>query len=431
MTTLSGNSARPEPYAQDQDMEGPSVSHVSGPVQAGRPRPARWLVGGAALIIVLGTFAYINHHAGSSMPRGPDSAKAPVRVATAASRDMAVVERTIGTVVADTTVQVTSRVQGVIDSAHFKEGQYVKKGDLLFQIDPRPFQAALAQARAELAKDQAQLDNAVNKEKRYRSLSAQGAVSAQDLDAVVAAVGSAAATIQADQAAINLAQLNLDYTQIRSPVDGKTGPILVQPGNTVTANGTTPLVTINRIQPIKVSFSLPQSELPRIQAEARARGLVATIDQHDQGGPTLSAPVDFISNHVDNTSGTIEMRATFANTDASLVPGQLVNVTVRLSDIPNATVVPREAVNNGPDGLFVYVVGDEDRAVQRNVKVLFDDGTSDAIQGDVKPGERVIVDGQLRVIPGAAVFVEPAGAAPGTSTADSDSKPGAGRGAGS
>lgn len=431
MNTLSEDRMPPEWNRQEPDSGASDVSAADLPESGGPLKPKKWLVGGAALIIVLGTFAYVNHHTGSSMARGPDSAKAPVRVATAASRDMAVVERTIGTVVADTTVQVTSRVQGVIDSAHFKEGQYVRKGDLLFQIDPRPFQAALAQAQADLARDQAQLDNAVNKEKRYRSLSTQGAVSAQDLDAVVAAVGSAAATIQADQAAINLAKLNLNYTQIRSPVDGKTGPILVQPGNMVAANGTTPLVTINRIQPIKVSFSLPQSELPRIQAEARARGLVATIDQHDQGGPTLSVPVDFISNHVDNTSGTIEMRATFANTDGALVPGQLVNVTVRLSDIPNATIVPREAVNNGPDGLFVYVVDADDHAVQRNVKVLFDDGTSDAIQGDVKPGDRVIVDGQLRVIPGAAVYVEPAATAAGASAPGSDDKPGATGSAGS
>ena len=320
---------------------------------------------------------------------------------------MPVVERTIGTMLANTTVQVTSRVQGVIDSAHFQEGQFVKKDDLLFQIDPRPYEAALAQARAQLAKDQAQLDNAVNKQKRYMSLYDQHMVSSEDLDSAVAATGSAKATIEADQAAIEIAALSLDYTRIRSPIDGKTGPILVQPGNMVGANGATPLVTINQIQPLKVSFSLPQSDLPRIQARAREEGLNATIDQRDEGGHTYSAAVDFISNHVDDASGTIELRATFQNADASLVPGQLVDVVVELSDIPQATVVPREAVNTGPaDSLFVYVVTADNRAMQRDVKVLFDDGAHDAIEGDVRPGDRVIVDGQLRVIPGAEVFVE-------------------------
>jgi len=383
-------------------------TNVSVPEPATRPEGhhgGKWLVGGGvALLLILGVFAYMNHSGMRS--RGPRVTTAPVRVAMAERRDMPVEERTIGTVVANTTVQVTSRVQGVIDSAHFKEGQFVKKGDLLFQIDPRPFRAAFDQARAQLAKDQAQLRKAVNSETRYKALYAQKATSPEELDAAEATVGSAKATIEADQAALNLAQLNLDYTQIRSPIDGKTGPILVQPGNMVAANGTTALVTINQIQPIKVSFSLPQSELPRIQSRAHAGGLLATVDQRNQGEHTFSAPVDFISNRVDDASGTIELRATFANADASLVPGQLVDVVVRLNDISGATVVPREAVNTGPDSLYVYVVTPEKRAMQRKVKVLFDDGTDDAIDGNVKPGDQVIVDGQLRVVPGATVFVE-------------------------
>jgi multidrug efflux system membrane fusion protein len=364
------------------------------------------LLGGVALVAVLGSFAYLNRGGGQAQQGGPASSTAPVQVALAIRRDMPVVERTIGTVLANTTVQVTSRVQGVVDSAHFTEGQLVTTGDLLFQIDPRPFQAALAQARAQLAKDQAQLKNAQNSEKRIRSLYAQHLISSEELDTAIATTGSASATIEADRAAVELAQLNLDYTRIRAAVDGKTGPMLVQPGNTVAANGSSPLVTITQIRPIKVSFALPQSDLPRIQARARAGGLIATVDQSDQGGDAFSAPVDFISNHVDDASGTIELRATFPNEDASLVPGQLVDVTVELSMIADATVVPREAVNTGPDDLFVYVVTGENRAMQKSVKVLFDDGKDDAIAGDVQPGDEVIVDGQLRVVPGAAVFVE-------------------------
>jgi len=155
-----------------------------------------------------------------------------------------------------------------------------------------------------------------------------------------------------------------------------------------------------------VSFALPQSDLPRIQARAVAGGLVAMVDQRNEGGKQYSAPVDFVSNKVDETTGTIELRATFPNADSSLVPGQLVDVTVELGEIPAATVVPREAVNSGPDGLFAYVVNAQDRAEQRAVKVLFDDGTSDAVEGEVRPDDRVIVDGQLRVVPGAAVYVD-------------------------
>ncbi len=381
---------------------------MSSEIAARRSGIGKWLAGVAVLAGILFAFTYYVNHGGSTAggARGPRSTAAPVRVAVAVRRDMPVVERTIGTMLANTAVQVTARVQGVIDSAHFSEGQFVKQGDLLFQIDPRPYDAALAQARAQLAKDQAQLDNAVSKEKRYMSLYGQHMISSEDLDAAVAATGSAKATIEADQAAIDIATLNLDYTRIRSPIDGKTGPILVQPGNMVAANGAAPLVTINQIQPLKVSFALPQSDLPRIQARARDNGLTATIDQRDEGGHTYSAPVDFISNHVDDASGTIELRATFANADTSLVPGQLVDVVVELSDIPGATVVPREAVNTGPDSLYVYVVTPENRAQQREVKVLFDDGEDEAIQGDVKPGDKVIVDGQLRVVPGAEVFVE-------------------------
>ena len=149
-----------------------------------------------------------------------------------------------------------------------------------------------------------------------------------------------------------------------------------------------------------------QSDLPRIQARAHEQALLASVDQREEGGHSYSAPVDFISNHVDDASGTIELRATFANSDSSLVPGQLVDVVVELAMIPGATVVPREAVNTGPDGLFVYVVTPDNRAVQRPVKLLFDDGSEDAIQGGVKPGDKVIVDGQFRVVPGAEVFVE-------------------------
>jgi multidrug efflux system membrane fusion protein len=347
------------------------------------------LIGGGALILVLGGFWFLTH-GGEERPRRA-SAAVPVKVAAAQQRDMPVIERTIGTVLANSTVQVNARVAGQLLKANFKEGQLVKAGDLLFQIDPAPYQAAYDNAMATLASTKA-------KAERYGALKAQNAIAGQEYDDAQSAYLQAKANAEA-------AQINLNYTRIRAPVSGKTGPILVQPGNMVTTNNTTtPLVTLNEIQPVKISFALPQSDLPRIQAMAHTGGLKAVIALHDAGGKDLEAPVDFISNAVAGTSGTIELRATFANADSALVPGQLVDVTVALSQIPDAVVIPREAINNGPEGQFVYLVSDG-TALEVPVKVLFDDSVDDAIEGNVKAGDRVIVDGQLRVTPGAKVTV--------------------------
>jgi multidrug efflux system membrane fusion protein len=380
------------------------VESIPGVTRKAKPR--KWFIGGGALILALGAFWYLTRadNAPASAQRPPNTA--PVRVAEVVRRDMSVVRRTPGTVIANTTVQVTARVQGVLDAANFKEGQFVKKGDLLFRIDPRPFEAALAQARAMLVRDQAQLKNANRDMALYEHLNQIGAVSTQQRDTSVSQVEVLNATLAADEAAINIAQLNLGYTEIRSPVDGKTGPLLVQPGNMIAANSTTPLVTIAEIQPIKISFNLPQADLPLILARQRTNGLTAIVDSNDAAGKPLSAPIDFTSNAVNNQSGTIELRATFDNKDLSFLPGQLVNVTVELDSIPNAVVVPSDAVNDGPDGSYVYVVA-AGKAVQHNVRIVFDDSKNVAIEGDVNPGDSVIVEGQLRVDPSGAVNVLP------------------------
>jgi multidrug efflux system membrane fusion protein len=342
----------------------------------------RWLIGGVALALALGA----SWHFGRAPAHGLQ------------------VERSLGTVIANTTVQLAARVQGTLENVHFREGQFVRKGDLLFQIDPRPFQTALAQAKAVYERDQAQLKNAIRDKERYFALRDQGAISTQQRDASETNVEVVAATLDADKAALETAQLNLEFTAIRAPIDGKTGPILVQPGNMVAANGTTVLVTITQVKPIKVSFALPQTDLPRIQARQATHGLIASIDAPDGSEKPLSAPVEFTSNAVSAQSGTIELRASFANENLALVPGALVNVTVQLSDIPNALVVPRDAVNDGPNGSFVYIVKNN-KAVQRPVSVLFDDTKDAAVSGDLAPGDEVIVEGQLRVIPDAPVKV--------------------------
>jgi len=345
------------------------------------------------LILVLGGFWYWNHDSADTGAHRVQAA--PVRVGAVTQATMPVIERTIGTVVANSTVLINTRVQGQLVKAFFKEGQIVHKGDLLFQIDPRPYQAVYDNAAASLATAKA-------KASRYQNLLSQKAISPQDADDAQASYLEAKASAES-------ARLNLEFTQIHAPITGKTGPILIQPGNMVAAatasTNATPLVQINEIQPVKVSFFLPQSDLPRIQARQRANGLVATIHLEGSGGKTLSAPVDFVGNMVTGSTGTIELRATFPNSDMSLVPGQLVDVVVELNAIANALIVPHDAVNEGPNGSYVYAVADG-RAMLKPVKVLFDNSKTAAVTGELTVGEQVVIDGQLRVMPGAAVTVD-------------------------
>jgi multidrug efflux system membrane fusion protein len=238
---------------------------------------------------------------------------------------------------------------------------------------------------------------------------AAGAGTRQILEDQQAMVAGDRGTVEADQGNVDTAAINLGYTQIRSPIDGKTGPILIQPGNvsavTGTSSTTTPLVTITQIRPIKVSFFLPQADLPRIQARQRSHGLTAVIDMRNDGGTRFTAPVTFTGNVVNNQTGTIELRVTLDNKDGTLVPGQVVDVSVALDDIPGAIIVPHEAVNDGPTGHYVFVVKDG-KAELRPVKVLFDDSRRVAVRGALRPGDQVVVDGQLRVVPDAPVTID-------------------------
>ena len=328
----------------------------------------------------------------------------PVNVALVQEKNVAGLAHSIGTVVPVSTVQVTALVTGQLMSTGFAEGEIVKAGQILFEIDPKPFAAALAQARATLARDIAMNASAQNDKVRYMNLAAQGAATAQQRDQAVASAGADAATIEADKAAVQTAELNLGYTTIRSPITGKTGPILIQPGNLITANNNaSPLVTITQLQPIKVSMFLPQSDLPRIQAQVAAKKLKMKLSPG--GGAPIMAAVNFVGNQVDAKTGTVELRAAFDNADFRLVPGQYVDASVALDDYPLAIVVPRDAVNIGPENRYVYVVGDDEVATMRPVNLIYDDGTDDVIAGDVKPGQRVVVEGQLRIVPGNRVQV--------------------------
>ena len=382
-----------------------TTRHLAPTAGPGRfPRPRTLIVGGGMLALVLAGYWYFNARSDSGADKR--SAAAPVRITHVEKRDMAVVERSLGTVVANTLVQVVARVTGTLDVANFKEGQFVKKGDLLFRIDPRPFEAALDQSEAIWRRDQAQLKNALRDKDRYAALSQQGAISTQQRDTSDTNADVMAATVAADKAAADMARLNLGFTEIRSPVDGKTGPLTIQPGNMITgtSGSTTPLVTIAEVRPVKISLTLPQSDLARIQARQQVTPLIATLDVRGMDGKALSAPVDFVSNMVSNQSGTIELRATFPNADLALVPGQLVNVTVELGDIPGALVVSRDAVNDSPNGSFVFAVRNG-KAVLVPVTVQTDDGANAAVTGALSPRETVVVEGQLRVVAGGAVRV--------------------------
>ncbi|HWU53852.1 MAG TPA: efflux RND transporter periplasmic adaptor subunit [Rhizomicrobium sp.] len=371
----------------------------------------RWIAYGAAAVLV---FFAAWYGAGLLAPKKKGPPPPPVKVAAAQRRDVTVTQNTIGTVVSPAMVQVTAQVTGKLLAANFREGDIVHKGQLLFQIDPAPYQAAQAQAEGQLARDAATLANDRVDLARYQLLAQQNAISNQQLVTQQAKAKSDEGVVVADKASVDAARINLNFTRIVSPIDGKTGAILIQPGNVIPAVSANvqPLVTITQIQPIKVSFMLPQNGLAQIQNQYNQNRLMAVVPMAGAPGASEKAPVDFVSNMVNASTGTIELRADFPNTDLRLVPGQTVNVSVTIRQLPGAIVVPRDAVNLGPDSAFVLVVGKDHRARAIPVKVLNDDGVNNAIQGEVKPGDRVVTDGQLRVTSGQLVRIARGKAAP-------------------
>jgi multidrug efflux system membrane fusion protein len=384
------------------------------------------------LVLVLAGGGYAAYSSGVFGPQtnaraGRNAALPPVKTTIATTRDVPVAVRTIGTVLANSTVDIKSQVDGPLLSVGFREGQMVKQGDLLFRIDPAPFQAALRQTQAQVERDQAQLSSAQADADRAVMLSDRGIVSAQQRDQLVAAAKALAASISADKAAVDRAQLQLDYTTIRSPINGKTGPYLVQPGNQVHANDAAGLVVIQQIQPVKISFNLPQTDLPDVQARMEDGSLVAgvmirsdvaqaaaTASDQPNGDRDIPVKVDFIGNTVDDKTGTIELRATFNNPDLRLVPGELVDVSVRLDTLKNAVVVPRDGVNIGQSGNYVYVIDKDKKAQTRPVQVLYQDETIAALGTGIQAGDQVVTDGQLRLTPGIEVSVVGQDKAPDT-----------------
>jgi multidrug efflux system membrane fusion protein len=329
----------------------------------------------------------------------------PVLAAAAVLKDVPVQLTAIGNVEAYSTVEVNSRIGGQLVLVHFKEGQDVNKGDILFTIDPRPFEAALKQAEANLVRDTAQLNNARQQEQRYQELVKKGYVSQADYDQMRTNADALEATVKADKAAVENARLQLTYCFIYSPITGRTGNLLVHQGNIIKENDKT-IVTINQVQPIYVSFNVPEQRLAEIKKYSAGERLkvIASFPQSD--GIPLQGELTFIDNSVDRTTGTIRLKATFANSDRRLWPGQFVNVTLNLTTRPNAIVAPSQAIQTGQQGQYVFVIRSDATVEMRPVAVSMTVGSESVIDKGVAPGEQVVTDGQLRLIPGAKVEIK-------------------------
>jgi membrane fusion protein, multidrug efflux system len=336
----------------------------------------------------------------------PRAMAAPVKVATVTSRSMPVQLQAIGNVEPTSTVTIKAQISGQLMAVHFKEGDFVKKGQLLFTIDRAPFEAALRQAEGMLAKDEAAALNAKLDGERYQGLGREGVVSEQQVDAAVAAANVAQSSVAADKAAVETAKINLEYTSIYSPINGRTGNVGVKEGNLVKANDVPILVTINQIEPIYVSFSLPEQQLADIKKYSS--GKTIRVDASPQGSTEhFQGRLTFIDNAVDLTTGTIKLKATFDNQQHVLWPGQFADVSLTLKSQPNAIVVPTAALQTSQNGTFVYVVDQELKAQPQPVRVSWTTGEETVVApGALQPGQRVVTDGQLRLTPGTKVDIK-------------------------
>jgi multidrug efflux system membrane fusion protein len=328
----------------------------------------------------------------------------PVRVAQAVRKNLPTVVEAIGTGEAFSNVQVESLVTGELTGVFFKQGDFVRKGQLLFTIDPQPFQATLNQAESDLSRDLSQAQIAALTVKRYKKLLDEGIIPRQQYDQYKATADSANATVQADRAAVASARLQLSYCKIYSPMDGKTGSLAVFPGNLVKANTTPVFVTINQINPIYIDFSVPESLLPRVRQALAAHAPVKAFTQNDSAHPEIGH-LSFVDNSVDSTTGTIKLKGTFANADHRLWPGEFVSVDLQLGDEPNAIVVPSIALQTSQQGSYVWVVDKNDTVQMKSVTVKRQQQGETVIAAGLSPGETVVTEGQLRLVPGARVEI--------------------------
>jgi membrane fusion protein, multidrug efflux system len=354
--------------------------------------------------------------AGGRGGRGAQQAAVPVTAARVVERAMPVDIRVIGTTEAFSTVQVRAQITGELTSVTFKEGDDVKKGQVLFTLDRRPLEATLQQAQANLERDQAQAANAKAQAARYTDLAQRGIATREQVDQINANAGAAEATVGADRAAVESARVQLQYATIAAPIAGRTGALMVHAGNLVRANDTTPLVVINQVSPIYVSFGIPEAQLPSLKHYLAQKPLRVEARAPTESESASTGRITFVDNSVDQTTGTIKIKGTFPNDDRRLWPGQFVNVVVTLTTDPHAIVVPAAAVQNGQQGTYVFVVKTDQSAELRPVTVARSNGTEAIIESGVKPGETVVTDGQLRLVSGAKVSIKNAANGPQPTT---------------
>jgi multidrug efflux system membrane fusion protein len=339
----------------------------------------------------------------------------PVSVASAEKKDVPVFLEGLGSVQAYNTVSLKSRVDGQIVQINFKEGQYVKQGDLLIVIDPRPYQVQLEQVQAALARDQAQLKNAQLDYDRYQGLVKDGVIAQQQFDTQKALVNQLQGTVQTDQAAIDNAKLQLVYTRITSPVNGRIGLRLVDIGNMVHATDTNPLLVITQLQPIAVVFTLPEDALPNVAKHMKTGPLTVEAYSRDDATKIAAGKLLTIDNQIDQTTGTGKLKGIFDNTDNALWPNQFVNAHLLLETRKGAIVVPAAAIQRGPQGsAFTYVVKPDKTVEVRPVKVAFTQANISAIDSGLSPGDLVVTDGQDKLQGGSRV--EPGTGKPAQST---------------
>jgi multidrug efflux system membrane fusion protein len=342
---------------------------------------------------------------------GKDGAAVPVTVMRVVQETVPVRINAIGNVEAYSTVQVKSRVDGQITDVNVREGAPVKKNDVLFRIDSRPYEAALRQAEANALRDVAARDHTRSQEKRYQELLDKGFISKDAYAQIRTNAATAEATAKASQAALENARLNLEYCTIRSPLDGYVGRVLLQAGNMVRANDVTPLLVINQVRPIYVNFAVPEQNLPEVRQYMAKGPLPVEVVPPDSQQPRPSGRLIFIDNAVDPSTGTIRLRALFDNADAALWPGQFVNVSLRLYEQADALVVPSTAVQTGPDGQYVYVVSPEMVADVRRIAVQRTEGERTIVAKGLAKDEMVVTRGQLRLGPKTRVQIAKPGAA--------------------
>jgi len=382
------------------------------PAKAGPGSWRRWQVVVPALLAVAiaGTLAV--RSLVSAKPKPAASMRAvPVVIAPVRSSDLPVTLSGLGTVVPTDSVTMRTRVDGQLMSVNFQEGQMVRQGDLLMQVDPRPFQVALLQAEGQLAKDEAALKNARTDLERYKSLTQQGILPQQQLDTQVATVDQDAAAVKSDQAAVENAKLNLTYSRITAPLAGKAGLRLVDPGNMVHATDTNGLVVITPVAPIDVVFTIPADQIqPVLEHSKGVKPLPVDAFDRDYTHRLATGTLLAVDNQVDPTTGTVRLKARFPNQDGALFPNQFVNARLQVDTLKDALVVPAAAVQRSPKGNFVYVVKADNTVDLHSVDILLTEGDTIALKGGAAPGDKVVIDGLDKLSPG--IKVAPTAAVP-------------------